>query len=675
MVKTQLPQPTQETGRPPAEERPPSLWRAIGAGLAGVAVLCAVTPYSDLLLRGSWIAHNCLPIGALVLLLILTTGINRLLVRLRRTWAFTRAELMLVYVMLLVAAGIPSVGLAQCVLGVTVAPTYYANGTNDWANQLHPLLPAWLRLVDEDAIRAYFNGARGEGGVPWRLWLAPLAAWSLFALLLYTAFFCLSLLLRRAWIYQERLAFPLVQVPLELVGRERVPQGNAAFFRNPLALLGMAVPALCHTLNSLHNLSPSIPAGFTSPIPIGELLVDRPWSALSDARIFVYFSVIGLSYLLAGEVSLSLWFFHLLARAQLVLFSAIGFDERTGAEAVGFSPSWFVTNQMWGALFGFGAFLVWDGLRGNSARSSELGARSKGGGRSSPRASSPELRAAFIGLCVSLLLMAFWLTAAGGRFPIQLLGLLLWVAAMLSLARLVAAGGLVLIDTNYLPRDILYRVLGAEVVRPADLTALTYHNTVFAYYPQLNMLPFMFNGLKISDEAGWGPGALATATGAALLLAIPLSFAVTLPLVYARGALTLNTWNLGGMPRQNFLEMTAYLQSPARFQPHTLLSLGVGAGVMGLLVALRRGVTWWPLSPLGYMVGGSWTVMHHLWFCVFLGWLANALVRRYGGLREFLRFRPFFLGLVVGEFLTAAVWLGIDALLGITGHNVFPGPG
>jgi hypothetical protein len=66
--------------------------------------------------------------------------------------------------------------------------------------------------------------------------------------------------------------------------------------------------------------------------------------------------------------------------------------------------------------------------------------------------------------------------------------------------------------------------------------------------------------------------------------------------------------------------------------------------------------------------------MHHLWFCVFLGWLANALVRRYGGLHLFLRFRPFFLGLVLGEFLIAALWLALDALLGITGHNVFPGP-
>ena len=48
---------------------------------------------------------------------------------------------------------------------------------------------------------------------------------------------------------------------------------------------------------------------------------------------------------------------------------------------------------------------------------------------------------------------------------------------------------------------------------------------------------------------------------------------------------------------------------------------------------------------------------------------------RWGGLRGFRRFRPFFLGLVLGEFLIAALWLGIDALLGVTGHNVFPGPG
>ena len=53
----------------------------------------------------------------------------------------------------------------------------------------------------------------------------------------------------------------------------------------------------------------------------------------------------------------------------------------------------------------------------------------------------------------------------------------------------------------------------------------------------------------------------------------------------------------------------------------------------------------------------------------------NSLVRRYGGLKGFVRFRPFFLGLVLGEFLTAAAWMLIDACLGLRGHNIFPGPG
>jgi hypothetical protein len=637
-------------------------------------------------MRGTWVAHNCLPIGALILLLFLVSGVNRVLVRRLPRWALTRAELLLIYVMLLVASGIPSVGLTQCVLGVTVAPTYYANGSNQWATRLHPLMPEWLRLVDADAVRAYFHGvgpgakSQEPGAVPWHLWLAPLAAWALFALLLYAAFFSLALLLQRAWIHQERLTFPLVQVPLELVGRAPLPTGNAAFFRNPLAILGMALPAVLHTMNSLHALSPSIPAGFTTPIPIAESLVNRPWSAISDARIHLYFAVIGLSYLLSGEVSLSLWFFHLLTRAQLVLFSALGFEERSGAAATGFSPSWFVTTQMWGALFGFGAFLVYDGVR-----RARWGADTRHFTTANDPSVSPCLRGetlsfgrsrwALAVLASSVLLLALWLTAAGGRFPLQLVGLMLWMAAMLSLTRLVAAGGLILIDTNYLPRDILYRVLGADVVRPADLTALTYHNSVFAYYPQLNMLPFFMNGMKLGDEAGWSLRAFAAAVAAAIGLAIPLSLAVTLPLVYSRGAFSLDTWDLGGMPRQNFMEMTAYLESPVQFQPHTLLSLGVGGAVMAILVLLRRGVDWWPLSPLGYLVGSSYTVMYHLWFCVFLGWLANALVRRYGGLNTFRRFRPFFLGLILGEFLVAAFWLVVDAALGVTGHNVFPGPG
>src|SRR5438874_2229280 len=83
-----------------------------------------------------------------------------------------------------------------------------------------------------EAARAYFQGLPAGGSLPWAAWLVPLATWSVYALLLYAAFFFLVALLRRPWIEHERLAFPLVQVPLEIVGHDRVPTGSREFFRN-----------------------------------------------------------------------------------------------------------------------------------------------------------------------------------------------------------------------------------------------------------------------------------------------------------------------------------------------------------------------------------------------------------------------------------------------------------
>ncbi len=666
---------------PAAPER--GLRRPLAVGLVGVAALCVTTVYADLALQGSWIAHNALPIGALTLFLLLVAVGNRLAAWARPGWALARSEALLVYAMLLVASGIPSVGLVLPVISVAVAPAYYGRAVEGgeasapgWEKVNEALAhgtAGWLRVQDPEAVRQYFHGLDAGAAVPWPSWTMPLVAWSGFAVLLYTAFFCTALLLRRAWVEDERLTFPLVQVPLEIAGRLTRPgvgtRGSGdSFFTNPVAWVGMAVPVLLHSLNALHAHWPVIPAGFVTPVRLGEALVDRPWSALSDVRAYVYFSVIGLAYLLASEVSLSLWFFFMLSRLEVLLFMALGYDDRGGAEVVGFSPSWFVTNQMWGALLFFGALLLADGLR---SAGRELRRLTRAGDQEGART----LRLAFVGLAASVALLGIWLRAAGGQFGIQMAGLLFWMLCMLSLTRLICAGGLLLIDTNYLPRDIVYRVLGHGAVRPPDLAVLTYTNTVVAYYPQLTMLPFLFNAVKLGDDAGVRHRQLVPALAAAIGIAIPVSFATALPLVYHRGALALNEWQLGGMARGNFNELAAYLASPSTPQMHTPLSLGVGAAVMAALIALRRQVLWWPLSPLGYLVGSSYTVMHHLWFCVLLGWGANGLVRRYGGLKGFLTFRPFFLGLVLGEFLTAAAWMLVDALLGIRGHNVFPGPG
>ncbi|MBI3947334.1 MAG: hypothetical protein HY321_15530 [Armatimonadetes bacterium] len=641
---------------------PRSARRAIAYGLAGVLLLCLITPYTDLVVRGSWIAHNCLPVGVLCLFLLLVTGINRLLGRFSARAMLSRAELLLVYAMMLVAAGIPSVGLTQVAVAMIAAPAHYANATNGWETTLLPLIPRWLRVSDEAALRAYFQGCRPGEPVPWGAWLAPLAAWMIYAVLLYAAFMFLVLLLHRPWVEHERLTFPLAQMPLEIVGRDPVPTGNRAFLRSGWMWAGLILVLGIHSLNSLHRMVPDIPAALPTMVPVGTALVQSPWRVLRNTRIYVHFSAIGLTYLLAGNVSLSLWVFWVLAKAQMVALTALGFEAPESRATVTLTPIWFLTMQMWGGLLAYGLYLVYDGYR-TASRDRERRASGGKGGDLPPAAS-------LAGFALCTLLLAGWHAAAGGAFLLQWAALVAWILSMLSLTRLVCAGGLILIDTNWLPMDILYRGLGQSFVRPGDLAVLTQNNTVFGYFPQLNMMPFLFNGLRVTDGE-WRRVAVA-AIAVAILVAIPASFASTLWLIHRHGAMRLNEWRLGIIARENLQTLAGYLQSPTDVQWHALGSMVLGAGVMMGLVSLQRNVTAWPLSPLGYLVGGNSTVMDRLWFCIFVGWATNALVRHYGGLRGYVRYRPFFLGLILGEFGAAALWLILDAALGVTDHSVFP---
>ena len=85
---------------------------------------------------------------------------------------------------------------------------------------------------------------------------------------------------------------------------------------------------------------------------------------------------------------------------------------------------------------------------------------------------------------------------------------------------------------------------------------------------------------------------------------------------------------------------------------------------MAIVVAfflLRQGLTWWPLHPLGYALCGSWTMILLSFPCL-LTWVVKGALLRYGGMRAFVRFRPLFLGMILGEFTMAIVWTGISAL-------------
>ena len=96
----------------------------------------------------------------------------------------------------------------------------------------------------------------------------------------------------------------------------------------------------------------------------------------------------------------------------------------------------------------------------------------------------------------------------------------------------------------------------------------------------------------------------------------------------------------------------------------------IGAVAMFALMAGRHTFVWWPLHPIGFAVGMVW-ITQRVWFSIFIAWLIKLLLLKYGGPRLFRKLRPFFLGLILGQFVAAGIWLVIDYVVGMTGNTVF----
>jgi len=99
--------------------------------------------------------------------------------------------------------------------------------------------------------------------------------------------------------------------------------------------------------------------------------------------------------------------------------------------------------------------------------------------------------------------------------------------------------------------------------------------------------------------------------------------------------------------------------------------MSAGGAFMGLLLYLHRTYLWWPLYPLGFIIGGS-VASGQIWFPVFVGWLVKYIVIRFSGAIAYHRFKSAALGLILGEFICVGIWLVVDAITGTTLHRVFP---
>lgn len=636
--------------------------RAVLVGAALVAFFSWINPFLGFRMAAWWVGLGSL-MEAPVLALVVLVALNGLVIRRWPARGFTRAELLVIYIMLTCSLGWLINGGLPFLVSVTTYPFYMASPANDWRHVIWPHIPDWFRVDSAEAVDWFWQGLPAGRTVPWGDWLRPGATWSVFTFLLWGAMFCLDALLRKDWVERQRLSFPLVEVPLSIVGDEDRPSLASSLMRRPAFLAGLALPVLMGTSGFLHRFWPSFPSANLAQLPVGRSFVGMglPWEVLGDVELTVSWSTLGIMALLPSEVSLSIWFFYALSRVQLIAWAICGVGPGAGSSFT--DPARFIEFEEAGGLIALAVIVLWasrDSLKNTWA--SLLGRRREQDDPYAPLTS----RATALGFifCNTLMLaLALRLGMSWWAFAIMM-GL--YYLVTLAATRLIAASGVLFFHTGLyaLEREVAVRILGVHALGPASsLVTCSYLASVYMDDPANLAMPHMMNSFKLSRVGQIAGRSIPWAVGVALVSLLAVSLPAILAMIYRRGAATLGLWPFTLIGASTFGGIDAYLRQPPPPDNWLRLAMAIGAVFVVVVSWLHVRFMGWPLSPIGFVIASGWATEHLLWFCAFLGWLLSGQIRRYGGLRLYRRVRPAFVGLIVGEVLTSSVLGIIDTVL------------
>lgn len=610
-------------------------------------------------------------VGLLLLVVFANLAIGALIPRL----ALRPHEVVIVYTMTLTGALTMSRGLLERWIPALISVNYYATPANHWDALFFEHIPPWAVPFDTEGepaqwiARTFYEGLR-TGSVPWRPWLMALAAWLPAVIAMFVAYFCLASIIRRQWVDNEKLAFPLTVLPVELAEHFR---WRASIFADPIFWIGFALPTLVFTLNGIHGIRPSIPE-----IPVqyrlNQLLfgpMGRPWRDLGTTTAYCSMAAVGFGYFLPSQVLFSLWAFFVIIRLQNIAFSAFG----SPLEAMPLYPT-----SIWNGYQVAGAYLVLVGYMTRSALPHLRGLwRAALYGREHAPEHADDARPALpprielLGLAAAVIVATYWFTLLGMSWWMALLETLVFLLVVcVVMARAVGEAGLLMTETSFRPVDLVRLVSPMRALGPSTLTALSLADAVFTRDLRGNLLSTFLDALKMSDATRLDRRHLFGALAIALLVALTFGTWLHIALPYEHGGIGMYSYIYRGNPLLGFRFFAPVLQSGDDYDARLPIFFASGVALTLAMSVLRMRYVWWPLSPLGFALSGSWSMIV-FWFPMLVAWLVKGAIVRYGGMRTYQRLRPLFFGLILGEFSQAVIWATISGLFR-TPAPFFPWP-
>lgn len=586
--------------------------------------------------------------------LFLVAVLNGILKRWRPRAALRPAEFALIFGMTTTAAAIGAFDELM-----NLFPTYmypFSASQADSMASFRQYLPAWMVPHAPAVIPPYYHGhatfwTRERLGA----WLLPLCCWTTYAFALGATMWGWNVILRRRWIDNDRLAFPNVQVPVEMCRAA----GFGGLLSGKLFWGGMLTAAFLESCAHLHQRYPQVPMVPLS-IDLDGLLtaLSPPWNVLAPMQVLWNTVHLGIAYFIPLDILFSASFFFLFRKGMEVFGRSMGWRD-LGWDANGFPFSRSQGAGAWVALF---FLLLWAErhhlrrvLTAAFSRRSELmrDADEPGSYRWAGR------------ILVGGTLFLILFSVAGGMSPVVAVAFygLFWMLNVTA-TRVYAQVGPPTLELYFLdPQRTLTTAFGSSLLSNASafhLALLTWLTRTNSGHPMAHQLSAFY----VAKETE----APMRRVGKGILLALLVGI-VTCLLTYLHYAYRVgeDQFQEGGWHAGSAVmavgRTTAWTSSPKGPQGVEISYMFVGAIITLLLSKATFTFIGFPLHPVGFGLAMCFGV-EYTWATFLAMWIFKGLLLRYGGRRVYQAFAPFFLGLALGGVVTPVSWGMIAWALG-----------
>ncbi|MBT3379289.1 MAG: hypothetical protein HN742_03700 [Lentisphaerae bacterium] len=651
--------------------------RAVLLGLLTAAFISGYAHLNDFVVHNGRFISDLMPVAVFGTLVFFLLIINPLLKKLKESWVLTAQELGVIIALALIACSVPSYGVVQCIPTSIMLPFHFQRMRPGWAQaDVTSMAPKRMMPTitgdEEQVLNGYVMGL-GEADqhisftqIPWSAWSETLWFWLPLLLSITIAAMGLAVVFHKQWSKHEQLPYPITRFAHALLPGKG--EARSRVFQSKLFWIGFGVIFAIGLNNYLCRWFPRalIPVrtylDFSPLARLFPILVDGHGLRLLRPRIL--FTVVGLAYFLASDVSFSMAVGPFIFCTVAGILSKYGVVLRTGHHQSVKIEAFLFTGGYTGIVLMSlytGRHYYWNVLK----RSLGLRASDEVGDYA-----AWAMRVFLTGT----LAFVVQLVVIGLDWQLAVLYTALALIIFCAVSRTIAETGAFYIGTEVFPGAIIWGFMGATALGPSTMLIMFLVTVILLVGPGWAPMPFMVQSLKLADDVDVKVSRVANLAVITLLLSTAIALPMILYWQYDRGALLAS----GGWPRyaatfpfENMVEIQHRLTAQGTLELSESLSgwrrflhiAPTGPAVTAFFVALTLSIgiavgrlrfAKWPFHPVMFVfLGGSQALTLSASFG--LGWIIKSLVSKYGGEKSYAAVKPLMIGIIAGDMLAKFV--------------------